>query len=420
MLFSKDIPSQGHYHLIVCGAGPGGICAAVSAARRGLRVLLIDQAGCIGGYWTSGLLGIALDMPGKGGLPAEIIHTLLANNAAQWVDAASYTYSIEAMKHTLESMVTEAGVDVLLYARVTDVLMQGRRIQAILAEASAPMAFTADYYVDGTGHGDLAAMAGCAWESGHPQTGTRQPASLEALVTGVPESWVSDIHNPERKKALHALLVQAGIPCSYQAPLLFRLAPNGATWNLAVNHQYDVDVEHPLALSRATLDARDEIYRCVSALQTLPGWNRLELVSTGEQIGLRDSRRVLGLYRLDTADALEGRTFDDGITLVSFSFDIHALSASYQPDSQEAKLKSRPFQIPLRSLIARDADNLFLVGRCISGDFYAHSAYRMTNTAAATGEAAGIAASLLYKGIPASSVDGGHVRREMIRRDYVL
>ena len=420
MLFSKDVPVRGHYHVIVCGAGPGGVGAAIAAARQGLRVLLIDQAGCIGGYWTSGMLGIALDMPGKGGLPVEIVETLLENHAAQWVDTGSYTYSIEAMKRTLEGKAMAAGVDVLLYTRVTNVLLRGRRIHAILAENTSPAAFTADYFVDGTGHGDLAALAGCAWETGHPQSGARQPASLEALVTGVAENWISDIHNTEHKRELRALLGQAGVTCSYQVPLLFRLTPDGTTWNLAVNHQYDVGVDDPQALSKAAMDARGEITRCVRALRTLPGWERLELVATGEQIGLRDNRRIAGEYRLQTQDALEGHVFDDGIAPVSFCFDVHALSASYQPDVQERKMKSRPFQIPLRSLIARDRENLFLVGRCISGDFYTHSAYRMTTTAAATGEAVGIAASLLQKGNPASSVDGKQVRREMQNRNYTL
>ena len=94
MQFVRNVKDGGHYDVIVCGAGPGGCAAAITAARLGKRVLLIDSAGCLGGYWTGGLMGISLDMPGKGGLPREIVDELTARRQAQWVDGASYTYDL--------------------------------------------------------------------------------------------------------------------------------------------------------------------------------------------------------------------------------------------------------------------------------------------------------------------------------------
>ena len=90
MQFIRTVKDGGHYDLIVCGAGPGGTAAAISAAREGKHVLLMDAAGCLGGYWTSGLMGIALDMPGKGGIPLEIVQKLLVKKRAEWVNHASY------------------------------------------------------------------------------------------------------------------------------------------------------------------------------------------------------------------------------------------------------------------------------------------------------------------------------------------
>ena len=143
MQFIRNVKDGGHYDLIVCGAGPGGTAAAIAAARSGKRVLLMDAAGCLGGYWTSGLMGISLDMPGKGGLPREIINKLLARDRAEWVDEKSYVYDIESMKLTLENMALEAGVEVLLYSRVTDAIVKNRRIEAILADGMTSMALTA-------------------------------------------------------------------------------------------------------------------------------------------------------------------------------------------------------------------------------------------------------------------------------------
>lgn len=418
MKFVRNVKDGGHYDVIVCGAGPGGVAAAITAARQGLRTLLMDCAGCLGGYWTGGLMGISLDMPGKGGLPREILDTLLRQGQAQWVDKASYTYDIEAMKALLERLTLEAGAEVLLYARVTDVHREGRRIAAILAEGMTAQAFTADWFIDGTGHGTLGMLAGCTFEEGDGHGG-RQPASLEALVTGVPEDlWRSDVHNRRVKRALRAMLLEGGVDCSYPSPLLFRLAPGGDVHKLAINHQYHVAAEDDRAMAQATLEARSEINRAVAALRRRPGWEHLTLVQTAEQLGLRDNRRIHGLARVTVQDALEGRQFADAAAPVHFCLDVHQLTPDYVP-GKERSMRFRPFTIPMGSLIAADVDNLLLTGRCISGDFLAHSAYRTTCTACALGEAAGLlAASLKGCAERAEQADGLAVHGELLQRGY--
>lgn len=416
MQFVRNVKDGGHYDVIVCGAGPGGVAAAITAARQGLRTLLVDCAGCLGGYWTGGLMGISLDMPGKGGLPREILDTLLRQGQAQWVNTASYTYNIEAMKLLLERLTRAAGADVLLYARVTDVRMEGRRIAAILVDGMTSQAFTADLFIDGTGHGTLGMLAGCAFEEGDGRGG-RQPASLEALVTGVPPAlWHSDVHNRQVKQLLRAMLLEGGVDCSYPNPLLFRLSPGGDVHKLAINHQYNVAAEDDRAMTQATLDAREEISRAVAALRRRPGWEHFALVQTAEQLSLRDNRRIRGLARVTAQDALAGRSFADAVSPVHFCLDVHQLTADYVP-GEEQGMRFRPFTIPMGSLIAADADNLLLTGRCISGDFLAHSAYRTTCTACALGEAAGLAAALL-RGQRAQQVDGLAIHEEMLRRGY--
>lgn len=420
MQFVRNVKDGGHYDVIVCGAGPGGCAAAITAARLGKRVLLIDSAGCLGGYWTGGLMGISLDMPGKGGLPREIVDELTARRQAQWVDGASYTYDIESMKRLLERLAFDAGVQTLLYARVTDVRMEGRRIAAVLADGMTSQAFTADWFVDGTGHGTLASLAGCGYDIGHEESGRQQPASLEALVTGVPEAlWQSDIHNREVKRRLKALLLEMGVDCTYPMPLLFRLAPQGRVFKLAINHQYDVDARDDFSVTRGTLEARAEIGRAVEALRRRPGWEQFTLVQTAEQLGLRDNRRVHGLYEVTARDALAGRQFEDAVSPVHFSIDVHKLAPDYVPPKEEQNLRFRPFSIPMRSLIPRDADNLFLTGRCISGDFLSHSAYRTTCTACALGEAVGVALASLGAG-RAADTDGRAVHAQMLSRGYAF
>lgn len=424
MQFIREVSEGGHYDLIVCGAGPGGVGAAIAAARMNKKVLLLDCAGCVGGYWTSGLMGTSLDMPGKGGLPLEIMNELMKRNKAQWVlhlgAYDSYTYDIEEMKLLLDSLCMEAGVDVLLYARVTAVKMENGKIAAILVDGMVSHAFTADYYVDGTGHGMLSKLAGCQYEIGHPTIKKQQPGSLEAMTAGVPEElWHSDIHNYDVKQKLKKMLVDQGVSPSYTAPLLFKLSPGGVTHKLAVNHQYNVHAEDDFGMSRATMEARQEINRAVNALRSYPGWENFTLVQTAEQLGLRDGRRVHGLKTITAQDALAGRYSEDGITPVHFNLDVHKLDPNFNSAEQNWG-KFQPYSVPMGCLIAKAVENLFMVGRCISGDFLALSSYRMTTTACAMGEAVAVAVSRLEKGMSTHETDGASVHDEMIRRGYEL
>lgn len=417
MQFIRTVQDGGHYDLIVCGAGPGGTAAAISAAREGKRVLLIDATGCLGGYWTSGLMCISLDMPGKGGIPREIIQKLIARNRAEWVNEASYVYDIESMKLALETMVVDAGVDVLLYSRITDVIVKNGRIHAVLADGMTSMGFTADFFVDGTGHGRLGELAGCCYSIGFE--GRQQPGSLEAVVTGVPiEQWPSDIHNPMVKRKLKKMLMDLGIDCTYPMPLLFRLTPNGVLHKLAINHQYGVSADDDFGMSRATLKARQEINRAADALASQEGWERFTLVQTAEQLGLRDSRRIEGLYTVTVEDALLGHRFDDAVSPVHFSLDVHNLTPDYKLSPEMEDYHFKPFDIPMRSLISKQVENLFMVGRCISGDFLSHSAYRTTCSACAMGEAVGLAVSKLHSGQNVKETDGVAIHHELIQRGY--
>ncbi len=420
MEFIRRVHDGGYYDVIVCGAGPAGIGASLSAAQKGLRVLLLDSAGCLGGCWTSGLMSIALDIIDKGGIPRRIMDQLIKDNKAQWADSESYVYHVESMKHLLEQMVKNAKVDISLFTRVTDVKTENGRLDSILADGFGSSAYRAGWFVDATGHGTLSALAGCTYQSGYPESGKKQPASLEALVSGVPDNWHSDIHNPAKKRELYELFQSVGIKCSYPSPLLFQNGPAAKCWKLAINQQYGVDVEKPQTITDATINARDEILRAVDALRTLPGWEYFTLVTTAEQIGLRDNRRIEGLYRITGEDCLAGRKFSDGVVPVRYFLDVHELTSEGHVKDGVSNKKTLPYQLPMRCLIAREIRNLFIAGRCLSGDFFAHSSYRMTNTACATGEAVGLAIASLSEKDDNTLVDGTGIRNAMLGRGYVL
>ena len=424
MDFIRNVECKEHYDVVVAGSGPGGVAAAITLGRLGKKVLLVESSACIGGYATAVMLGIILDMPGKGGIPREIFERLHSLGKAMWVDDKSYTYDIESMKYVLDAMVKESNVTVLLYSSVTATKVENGHISAILIDGPSPMAVSADWVVDGTGSGQVSFESGCEYFIGSENdVSVVQAASLQALVTGVPENlWHSEIHSREKKRQFKELLESVGHEPTYPAPLLFRLSMADPTCAFQINHEYNVRCDDPFRMSEATMEARKEIYESERDLKKKEGWETLTLVSTGV-LGLRDGRRIAGLYKLTGDDGAAGKKFYDGVVPCSFCFDIHATT---KKEADKVGFQSivtktiKPYEIPMRCLISKDIDNLFMVGRCISGDFEIHSSYRVIGPAFGMGEAVGVAISSLSKGSSNRSVDGEKVASIMKERGYKL
>ncbi len=393
----RRTPIVGQVDVLVCGSGPAGIGAALAAARAGATVCLVELHGCLGGVWTAGLLSNILDARTKPGLIAEIRERLRESGAiADRFDL----YDAEAMKLLLEEMCEEAGIEVRLYTRLVGaVVKEGEIRHALFESKEGRFAIGARTFVDATGDGDLGAFAGCGFELGREEDGLTQPMTLMALVANVPAHVRSGMANPGRtsclpKEAFYRLLCGQNAPTSYTLPSLFPL-PNGLC-ALMINHEYERSGLCSRDLTRATVDARREIHRTVAAMRGFSEeWSGLTLVATAPQIGVREARRIHGLYRVTVDDIATGARHEDAITQVRFSIDVHCVRRSDGGGVTEARLPTQqPYDIPLRALISRDIRNLALAGRCISGDFLSHSSYRVTGNAVATGEAAGTLCAL--------------------------
>jgi hypothetical protein len=195
------------------------------------------------------------------------------------------------------------------------------------------------------------------------------------------------------KKRLLAEMKRAGIEPSYSRPTLFRIYEN--LFCLAANHEYGHLGTDAAQITEATMHARAEIHKIVHGLRSLGGiWKELRLVATNEHIGIREGRRIHGHYTVRQADLVNGARHKDAVCRVYFPVDIHSPKKSEGTGIARAGIRSRPYDIPLRALIASDVDGLTMAGRCISGDFVAHSSYRVTGNAVAMGQAAGITAAL--------------------------
>jgi hypothetical protein len=258
-------------------------------------------------------------------------------------------------------------------------------------------------FVDCTGDGDVAALAGCKFDYGHPETGRTQPMSMICLVTGIVPAEVQQFYRENEgeewatpKDRLRGEMEKGGHSPSYAKPSLFRVRDD--LFLLMANHEYEFKPFDARDVTAATLKSRRELNHLVDGLRSLGGaWKNLRLVATAEQIGTREGRRIHGLYTVTADDARAGRAQPDAVCRVTFGFDVHATDPRKEKGIESSGTRAKPYDIPLRSLIARDIKGLMMAGRCISGDFLAHSSYRVTGNAAAMGEAAGKTAALAAK-----------------------
>ena len=397
----RELPLISDADVIVCGAGPAGVAAAITAARGGAKVRLFEWRGCVGGVWTAGLLGYLLDF-NKPGFAAELARKLEERGIRRGKSKGSITYEPEGMKLLLEDLLVEAGVKFQLHTRVAAAYREGRRLTTIVTESkSGREAWRAPVFIDTTGDGDLGALAGCAWEIGEAKDCPCQPMSLNALLVVKDAAQLKPMlhdEDPKCKDNFLAEIKRAGSFPSYSKPTLWQVRDNLLL--VMMNHEYGIKPFDAAEVTAATVRARSEMNRIVNGLRGLGGiWDGLQLVATAEQIGVRDGRRIRGRYVVSKDDVIAGARHEDAVVRPTFAVDIHALSAEINKTAAytNAGVKVKPYDIPLRALIAKDVDGLMMAGRCISGDFIAHASYRVTGNATAMGEATGAVAALAAK-----------------------
>lgn len=396
---ARSVPLRETCDVLVCGGGPAGVAAALAAARAGAHTRLLEVHGCLGGIWTAGLLSWVIDADNKPGIMTEIMRRLEEAGAREpFGERRYYAYDPEEMKLLLEQLCTAAGVEVRYHTRVMAAWVDGRRVKRVITESkSGREAWEARVVIDATGDGDVAARAGCGFDLGRPENGEMQPMSLMALLAGVRTDEIRPFiggGSGEAKRNLLAEMHRAGVDPSYAAPTLFRIREG--LFALMANHEYGVSGIDADDVTAATLRARAEVHRLVRALrESGEPWQELRIVATGAQIGVREGRRIHGLYTVGEQDLLSAARHEDAVCRVSFGIDVHSTNpARGRAYGNENRGQVYPYDIPLRALIARDVDGLMMAGRCISGDFIAHSSYRVTGNAVAMGEAAGTVAAL--------------------------
>lgn len=402
---AREISIHSEFDVLVCGAGMAGIGAAVAAAREGARVLLVEQIGFLGGTMTAVTLGsicgeFALEdgQPRRvvGGLAADLTRRLIEAGGATepfcWLNTATTPYDPFQMRCTLDSLVAEAGVHLLLHAHLADVIEEDGVLSTVVLQArEGPLAVRVRAVVDCSGDAEVAAMAGAPWEM---DTSELQMPSAMFRFGGVAPDALENLDRPMLRDRLEAAVAD-GFELPRTAGGLFSIRPGVVHANVT---RADVGGRSPNPLSsadmtRAEIEGRRQVKLYEQAFRAfVPGFENAYILEAGARLGIRESRRVLGQHVLEGDDVLGARRFDDAIACSAWPIEEHGA------DKQTRWVWLEPgayYQIPLRCLVPSDGPrNLLVAGRCASATHDAHASMRVGATCMAMGEAAGIAAAL--------------------------
>jgi hypothetical protein len=399
----------------VLGGGPAGIAAAVAAARAGRRTLLIERYGFLGGMGTAAgvtnfcglhanvygemhrvVQGVASDLLTRldrlGGLNAP--HLILGKILAQAYDTAAY-------KIAADDLLLSHKVDILFHALGAGVVMHDdNRVDALLVETKAGRrAVRAKIFIDCSGDGDLAAWAGAPYEVGD-NAGSMLYPSMMFRLNGI---------DPERAgeawRTIPELMAKAEAAGTHHFPrkaAIVRPQRAGIEWRVNFTQLARADGTainglEPDDLTRGEINGRRQAVQAFEFLRTVPGFEKSYIVDLPPQLGIRETRRVVGGYMLSGEDVLGCAAFDDSIGVNGWPMESHVAGDvifKFPPIPE-----SRGFnELPYRMLLPEGVDNLLVAGRCASMTHDGQSAARVSGGCFVMGEAAGTAAALALSG----------------------
>ena len=438
-----------HYDVVVIGGGPAGTVAAIAAARQGARTLLVEQNGYLGGMLTMAGVGPQMtyhagDVQVVRGIPQEIVEAMVEAGASpgHMEDFVGYASSVtpfdpEGMKYVLETMAREAGVELLYHTVYTGCTKEDGRITSLrLYAKNGFFDVTAKVFVDCSADADLATHASVGSVYGRESDNLAQPMSMNVRVTGVDREAMMAFTRENREDMyegipfdrLH-LIPRTGMLGAYS---IIRKAKAAGDFNvdrdIVLCFETNTPGEFILNMSRiilksaidpfdltdAEIEGRRQARELVAFMRKyIGGFERCRILTTGPHIGIRESRKINGLYKLTAQDLLENVMFPDAVAMGGYPIDIHS------PDGAAMKhthlTPGSWYSIPYRSLVTREAENLIVAGRCISVTHEACAAVRVTPIVMAMGQAAGTAAAQCVRtGEKANALDTELLRKTLV------
>jgi hypothetical protein len=424
------------FDLVVVGGGFAGTCAAISAARAGLSVLLIEKGNALGGAAVNCLVNpfmpnvTKMKRNGKSenfmlsqGLFAEIIDELIKLNAVEVsLDAVGEHPSLfheEYLKIVLDRIALAANVNILFHSYLIGVKKNGETIEAVtVANKSGNLEFFAEYFIDATGDADLAFLSGCPYRLGREEDGLCQPMTLCFRIANVDLEKFKE-SRPRINVLYKEMQAQGKIKNIRENVLLmYNLVDGVLHFNSTriVKHN-PVDA---FDLTKAEIAAREQVFELFYFMkENIDGFQNADLLMTAPEIGVRESRMIDGEYLLTGDDLVNCTKFKDSIALGNYDIDIHSPEGSgtshyYFPEGQY-------YTIPFRSLIPKGVNNLLVAGRCISATHEAQASIRIMPIVACIGEAAGTATGIAFKdGLNVNEIDVEKVQVQLQKQGSVF
>jgi hypothetical protein len=414
---ARTIPVMARTDVLVIGGGPGGLSAALAAAREGVETMLVERYGCFGGVITQNMVGtIAWYRTNERTVDAGGIGVEFEQRAKELeASLPMFLYQIldtEKFKFIADRMVAEAGIVPLLHCQTVDAIMDGDTIRGVITESkSGRQAILARRVIDATGDADIAYRAGVPCRKDPKDT--LEGASVSFGCSGVdlerflhytlshPRSvadWGDESGKKEEAEFSTYLVEpfdrakQAGeIPADVRLESYWSgFTDAGEIPNLNAIHMSGIDPTDVWDLTRGEIEGRQRVMWAVEALKKYtPGFEEARLRTIGASLGTRESRKIIGEHDLSEHEVLNEARFEDSIGIFPEFLDGNKIAI--MPST------GRYFHVPYGIILPQKVENLLVAGRCVAGDKVSHAATRQMMCCAVTGQAAGVAASVSLK-----------------------